>query len=106
MRRRGLVLALAALLVAPVFPGAGSVAYAEASFISNLGKSQDSKREAAQGQTRGYRPPSRAGTKAVVIHVEPSLSKSIRRLALEMDTTVQALGLEALEDLLRKHLAK
>ena len=61
---------------------------------------------APQGQTRGYRPPSRAGTKAVVIHVEPSLSKSIRRLALEMDTTVQALGLEALEDLLRKHLAK
>ena len=30
----------------------------------------------------------------------------MRRLALEMDTTVQALGLEALEDLLRKHLAK
>lgn len=62
--------------------------------------------QAPQGQTPSYRPPSRIGTKAVVIHVEPSLSKSIRRLALEMDTTVQALGLEALEDLLRKHLAK
>ena len=44
------MLALAALLVAPVFPGAGGVAYAGDSFITNLGKSQDSKRGAYRGR--------------------------------------------------------
>ena len=43
----------------------------------------------------------RDGTKAVLTHVRPSLAKQLRRIALEEDTTMQALGLEALEALVR-----
>ena len=54
----------------------------------------------SDAEPRGYRPPSRVGTKCIAIHVEPALSKSVRQLALDEDTTVQALGVEAIELLL------
>jgi len=36
----------------------------------------------------------------VLIHVSPELSRRLRQLALDEDTTLQALGLEAFERLL------
>lgn len=48
-------------------------------------------------------PPSRAGKKAVTTYVSPELSKALRMLSLENETTLQALVIEAFDDLLRKH---
>ena len=45
-------------------------------------------------------PKSRQGTKGVLIHVTPTMSKALRQLALDEDTTLQALGVEAFERLL------
>ena len=42
----------------------------------------------------------RAGKVGVLIHVEPELRKRLRRLAVDEDTTLQALGVEAFEQLL------
>ena len=52
---------------------------------------------AAPGSLRA---PSRQGKRGVLIHVSPELSRRLRQLALDEDTTLQALGLEALERLL------
>ena len=43
----------------------------------------------------------RDGTKGVLTYVRPPLAKQLRRIALEEDTTMQALGVEALEALVR-----
>ena len=60
--------------------------------------------------TRGHGPkvPAAASTKGggreglvgVMLHVDPELRRRLRHLALDEDTTLQALGVEALEDLL------
>ena len=42
------------------------------------------------GKTRG-----RAGKRGIVIYVEPALAKALKRLAVDEDTTLQALGVEA-----------
>ena len=47
-------------------------------------------------------PPSRAGKKTVAGHFDPAVSKQLRQLALEEDTTVQELLREALNDLFDK----
>lgn len=52
---------------------------------------------AAQGRSP---PRSRQGKRGVLIHVSPELSRRLRQLALDEDTTLQALGLEAFERLL------
>ena len=49
---------------------------------------------------RRYRPSSRKGKKGVLVYVTPAMAKQIRQLALDEDSTVQALGHEALESLL------
>ena len=46
---------------------------------------------------------SRAGKRGVLIHVEPETLKRLKRLGLEQDRTLQALGLEALYALLEKY---
>lgn len=56
--------------------------------------------EKLRNQPRSYRPASREGKKGVLIHVSHAMSKQLRQLALDEDTTVQALGHEALENLL------
>jgi hypothetical protein len=48
-------------------------------------------------------PPSRQGKKAIAGHFDPAVSKQLRQLALEEDTTVQALLSEALNDLFAKY---
>ena len=47
-------------------------------------------------------PPSRSGKKTVAGHFDPAVSKQLRQLALEEDTTVQELLREALNDLFEK----
>ena len=53
-----------------------------------------------QGRTklpRGSRvPPSRQGKKGVLLHVDPEIAKRLKLLAVEQDTTIEALGIEAL----------
>ena len=44
---------------------------------------------------------SREGTRGVLIRVERALSRRLRQLALDEDTSVQALGVEAFEALLQ-----
>lgn len=38
---------------------------------------------------------SRQGTKGVLIHVQPEMWRALRQLALDEETSVQALGIEA-----------
>lgn len=47
-------------------------------------------------------PPSRQGKKAVTGHFDPAVSRLLRAIALEEDTSVQALLGEAINDLLAK----
>ena len=59
--------------------------------------------EPGKGRTRPRRARTREGTRGVLIQVAPQLSRQLRQLALDCDTTVQALGVEALEGVLRKY---
>lgn len=47
--------------------------------------------------SRGTRvPPSRQGKKGVLLHVDPGIAKRLKLMAVEHDTTIEALGIEAL----------
>ena len=46
------------------------------------------------------RSPSRQGKREILIHVEPDLARRLKHLATDRDTTLQALGVEALQRLL------
>lgn len=50
-------------------------------------------------------PPSRQGRKAMAAHFDPQIAQRVRILAVEEDTTVQALLEEAVE-LLLKHRSR
>ena len=52
---------------------------------------------------RAPSPASRTGKKAVSAYFSPTLSKALHTLALERDTSLQALLGEAIDDLLRKY---
>ena len=48
--------------------------------------------------TKGARvPPSRQGKKGVLLHVDPEIAKRLKLLAVEHDTTIETLGVEALQ---------
>ncbi|HYZ22305.1 MAG TPA: ribbon-helix-helix domain-containing protein [Rhodopila sp.] len=49
------------------------------------------------------RPPSRAGKRVLSIYLDPIAWKQIRQLALDSDTSTQALGEEAINLLFAKH---
>ena len=48
------------------------------------------------------RPASRRGKKGVLIYVDLETAKALKRLAIDRDTTLQALGVQALEALLEE----
>ena len=48
------------------------------------------------------RTPSRAGKKGILIYVEPEMARTLKRLAVDEDTTLQALGLEAFDALIAR----
>ncbi len=50
-----------------------------------------------------YSPPSRQGKKAVTGFFDPAVSRQLKQIALDYDTTVQALLGEALNDLFEKY---
>ncbi len=52
------------------------------------------------------KPASRRDKKGVLIYVSPAVSKQLRSLAIEKDTTVQALGIEAINLLLTHYRLK
>lgn len=60
----------------------------------------------SQQQDKPELPPSRQGKKAIAGHFDPAVSKQLKQLALEQDTTVQALLAEALNDLFEKYEKK
>ena len=49
------------------------------------------------------RPPSRLGLKAVTVYVDPAAHRQLRILAIESDTSAQALLVDAVNDLFQKH---
>jgi hypothetical protein len=49
------------------------------------------------------RPPSRAGKRVLSVYLDPLAWKQLRQLALDTDTTTQALGEEAVNLLFAKH---
>jgi hypothetical protein len=49
------------------------------------------------------RPPSRAGKRVLSVYLDPLAWKQLRQLALDTDTTTQALGEEAVNLLFTKH---
>ena len=51
-------------------------------------------------------PPSRQGKKGVVFHVDPEIAKRLKMLAVEHDTTIEALGIEALGLLFERYATK
>jgi hypothetical protein len=54
-------------------------------------------------RTATVRPPSRAGKRILSIYLDPVAWKQIRQLALDLDTSTQALGEEAINLLFAKH---
>ncbi len=56
-----------------------------------------------QKDSRVSQPPSRQGKKAITGHFEPAVSRQLKQIALDNDTTVQALLGEALNDLFVKY---
>lgn len=57
----------------------------------------------APTKTRGERPPSRTGKRVLSIYLDPLAWKQLRLLALEANTSTQALGEEAINLLFAKH---
>ena len=49
------------------------------------------------------RPPGRRGQRVISAYVDPAVHRQLRGLAFELDTSGQALLLEALGDLFEKH---
>ena len=56
-----------------------------------------------QKDSRVAQPPSRQGKKAITGHFDPAVSRQLKQIALDHDTTVQALLAEALNDLFEKY---
>jgi Antitoxin-like ribbon-helix-helix len=54
-------------------------------------------------ESSSKRPPSREGKRVLSIYVDPLAWKQLRQLALDNDTTTQALGEEAINLLFTKH---
>jgi hypothetical protein len=51
----------------------------------------------------GLRVPSRVGKKTVAAHFDPAVSKQLKQLGLDRDTSTQALMREAINDLFTKY---
>lgn len=56
----------------------------------------------APGSRAATRAPSREGKRAVTFYVDPTAAKQLSRLSVDEDTSVQALMVEALNDLFAK----
>ena len=52
---------------------------------------------------QAHRAPSRRGRKAVTIYLDTAAHRQLRMLAIEQDSAVQHLAVEAVNDLFQKH---
>ena len=59
--------------------------------------------EQPANNSKSTRPPSRQGKKALGAFVSPETSRQLKQIALDENTTVQYLVVEALNDLFVKH---
>jgi hypothetical protein len=59
--------------------------------------------KAAEAVSMRPRPPSRVGKKALIGYFDPGVSKQLKQMALDGDTSVQELIREALNDFFQKH---
>jgi hypothetical protein len=59
--------------------------------------------EAAPAKNGTPKPPSRVGKRVLSVYLDPLAWKQLRQLALDADTTTQALGEEAVNLLFAKH---
>ena len=59
--------------------------------------------ETDSGASPSKRPPSRAGKRVLSIYLDPLAWKQLRQLALDTESTTQALGEEAINLLFTKH---
>ena len=59
-------------------------------------KNAMSRAAAASAASPSAKPPSRRGKKGVLFHVDPEIAKRLKLLAVEQETTIEALGVEAL----------
>ena len=66
----------------------------------------DAMRTAAEPKAEAKIAPSRRGKKPVMLYLEPEQAKRLKVLAAENETTIQALGLEALDLLFARHQGK
>jgi hypothetical protein len=55
-----------------------------------------------QVEAGGYKAPSRSGKRQVTLWFDPAVVKQLKQIALDEDTTIQALGAEAFNDLFAK----
>ncbi len=62
-----------------------------------------SARKAAEAVPMPSRPPSRVGKKALIGYFDPGVSKQLKQMALDGDTSVQELLREAINDFFQKH---
>lgn len=67
----------------------------------DISKPQDD--HAAIGEVSTKRPPSRVGKRVLSVYLDPLAWKQLRQLALDDNTTTQALGEEAVNLLFMKH---
>lgn len=56
-----------------------------------------------ENKIRSYIAPSRKGKKAVMSAFDPAVSKQLKKLAIDKDTTLHGIMAEAINDLFEKH---
>ena len=78
-------------------------AVAPASKAERPAQRRHRKEERAGKETNGSQAPSRIGKKALKGYFDPGVSKQLKRLALDLDSTSQDLLGEALNDFFQKH---
>ncbi|MDZ8242001.1 MAG: hypothetical protein RMZ69_33510 [Nostoc sp. ChiQUE01a] len=75
----------------------------KASEPSKVAKTKTTEEVEQPNNSKTEVPPSRVGKRAIAGHFDPAVSKQLKQLALEEDSTVQALLQEALNDLFTKY---
>jgi hypothetical protein len=73
-------------------------------FSDAAGEPRNPEKPEPPAQTKKtVRPPSRQGKRVLSIYLKPEAWKQLRRLGLDMETSTQALGEEAINLLFEKH---
>jgi hypothetical protein len=82
------------------FPASRLVMPARASLLTNQRKRTWGKRDASHPLQR---PPSREGKRALTVYLRPETWKQLRMLSVQIESSTQALGKDAINLLFEKH---